>query len=131
MAHLQLQRSTISFRRQGSSGLVWDDRFATEKKSHPKDSFLSGELGKSNKLQQRSSSPPFIRSFSLNKDFRHINTTKPNNVKINSNTTACSDCLDIPNDPPSPRRKGWVCCGGFGKGSRPSDSIQPIKSRPR
>lgn len=40
-----LQRSEVSFRRQGSSGLVWDDRF------------LSGELNKLNPKDEQASEP--------------------------------------------------------------------------
>ncbi|KAL9238608.1 hypothetical protein vseg_013004 [Gypsophila vaccaria] len=131
MAQLQLQRSTVSFRRQGSSGLVWDDRFVSGEKKNPKDSFLSGELRKPSKLQQEGScSPPFIRSFSLNKDFRHTHTAKSSNLKTNMHTSAPSDGPDV-FEPPTPRRKGWVCCGGFSKGSKSNGVIQPIKSRPK
>lgn len=41
-----LQRSTISFRRQGSSGLVWDDRF------------VSGELNRLNNETDETANKP-------------------------------------------------------------------------
>lgn len=42
-----LQRSSETFRRSGSSGLVWEDRFLSESSNEPKKSEQGGELKKS------------------------------------------------------------------------------------
>ncbi|KAL2928009.1 hypothetical protein RDABS01_023327 [Bienertia sinuspersici] len=51
MAQLQLRRSSVSFRRQGSSGLVWNDRLASEENARTNPRFYSGELSRPNKSQ--------------------------------------------------------------------------------
>ncbi|KAF3775036.1 hypothetical protein EJ110_NYTH51480 [Nymphaea thermarum] len=40
-----LQRSAVSFRRQGSSGLVWDDRFLSGELAQPRKSDAAGHDG--------------------------------------------------------------------------------------
>ncbi|XP_027070714.1 MAPK kinase substrate protein At1g80180-like [Coffea arabica] len=80
-----LQRSEMSFRRQGSSGLVWDDKL------------LSGEL----------------RRISTSKDdeAQQQKETKvePREAKTSAYRTVN---LEPAFDPPSPRVSG--CCGIFG-----------------
>ncbi|CAN6441822.1 unnamed protein product [Victoria cruziana] len=54
-----LQRSAVSFRRQGSSGLVWDDRFLSGELAQPRKSDASvGNDG----TEIRESSPPAQQS---------------------------------------------------------------------
>ncbi|KAL6974272.1 hypothetical protein U1Q18_028453 [Sarracenia purpurea var. burkii] len=89
-----LQRSEISFRRQGSSGFVWDDKF------------LSGELNKvkpkdqqDEKTESREPRPSQMQRSRSNRE------NKYHTVKDVSPTI----------DPPSPKVSGCGCCGMFGK----------------
>ncbi|CAI9100183.1 OLC1v1037124C1 [Oldenlandia corymbosa var. corymbosa] len=88
-----LQRSEMSFRRQGSSGLVWDDKF------------LSGELKKIN------------TGTDDNKD----TDQQEDNRKAATKSSAYKTVNVAPSyDPPSPRVSG--CCGMFGKPASSSSS---------
>uniref|UniRef100_A0A7C9DVC4 MAPK kinase substrate protein n=1 Tax=Opuntia streptacantha TaxID=393608 RepID=A0A7C9DVC4_OPUST len=87
-----LQRSAISFRRQGSSGLVWDDKL------------LSGELNKPNDDHQDEAGPSdqkaeLRRSKSDGGTRRNYRTVK----------------VEQAEDPPSPRLSGCGFCSVFGK----------------
>lgn len=86
-----LQRSTTSFRRQGSSGLIWDDKF------------LSGDLNqmKVNNQDNRGSSEGMMRRSRSDGGHGHMyRTTKPGSPSM---------------DPPSPKVSGCCFCGAFGK----------------
>ena len=85
-----LQRSTTSFRRQGSSGLVWEDKF------------LSGDLNqmKLNNQENPGSDGMMRRSRSEGGDGPMYGTVK-----------AASPSMD----PPSPKVSGCGFCGIFGK----------------
>lgn len=79
----ELQRSVTSFRRQGSSGLVWNDKF------------LSGlkDLNQPNPNQQETDPRPIVRSRSAGaRPYRMVTVAPP------------------PKDPPSPK---VAACGGF------------------
>ncbi|KAH7546422.1 hypothetical protein FEM48_Zijuj01G0199200 [Ziziphus jujuba var. spinosa] len=95
----EFQRSTTSFRRQGSSGLVWDDKFITGELNQKSDE----EADANNKQQQASESteptPSGHRSRSSGgaRGYRTVNVSPP---------TA---------DPPSPKVSGCGLCGIFGK----------------
>ncbi|KAL3535838.1 hypothetical protein ACH5RR_004299 [Cinchona calisaya] len=84
-----LQRSEISFRRQGSSGLVWDDRV------------LSGELKK----------------LSTSKDDQ--TQLQQQETKVEAKTTSGTNYRTVnvapAYDPPSPKVSGCGVCGMFGK----------------
>ncbi|XVF88403.1 hypothetical protein PTKIN_Ptkin19aG0048500 [Pterospermum kingtungense] len=85
-----LQRSTTSFRRQGSSGLVWDDKF------------LSGDLNqmKLDNQENRGSEATMRRSRSDGGHGHMYRTVKPASPNM---------------DPPSPKVSGCCFCGAFGK----------------
>ena len=85
-----LQRSTTSFRRQGSSGLIWDDKF------------LSGDLNqmKLNNQENRGSGGMMRRSRSDGGGGHMYRTVK-----------AASPSMD----PPSPKVSGCCFSGVFGK----------------
>ncbi|KAL1097188.1 hypothetical protein V6Z11_D05G018600 [Gossypium hirsutum] len=91
-----LQRSTTSFRRQGSSGLVWDDKY------------LSGDLNQmrangnhqENKENRGSSHGMMRRSRSDGGSGSMYHTTKAASPNV---------------DPPSPKVSGCGFCGVFGK----------------
>ncbi|KAG8491638.1 hypothetical protein CXB51_014978 [Gossypium anomalum] len=87
---MKLQRSTTSFRRQGSSGLIWNDKF------------LSGDLNLMKKLNtnqgNRGSDALMTRSGS-----------EGHNGRMSVN--AASPTID----PPSPKISGCGFCGVLGK----------------
>ncbi|KAL1340426.1 hypothetical protein AAHE18_09G013200 [Arachis hypogaea] len=85
-----LQRSAVSFRRQGSSGLVWDDKL------------VSGELNKINKQEQ---------------DQDQDHNKKDHGLSIKTNAAGFRTRKQEPAavDPPSPKLSGCGFCGGFGK----------------
>ncbi|KAF3453671.1 hypothetical protein FNV43_RR04112 [Rhamnella rubrinervis] len=85
----EFQRSTTSFRRQGSSGLVWDDKYITEGNNKPVES---------RDREPRPSSMDRSRSTgSTGRAYRTLKVSPP---------TA---------DPPSPKVSGCGLCGIFGK----------------
>ncbi|CAK9329584.1 unnamed protein product, partial [Citrullus colocynthis] len=99
-----LQRSAVSFRRQGSSGLVWDDRFFSgelkpTKRRHEEHDvvFLSGELRPRN---VGSGGPTFERTRSSAAYRMEAISPSP------SPSTG---------DPSSPKFAGCGFCGVFGR----------------
>ncbi|KAJ9140955.1 hypothetical protein P3X46_031544 [Hevea brasiliensis] len=87
-----LKRSTTSFRRQGSSGLVWDDKF------------LSGEL-KQNEEKAEISSPRSSNNGKMQRS-RSAGGAIYRTVKVSSSPNV---------DPPSPKVSGCGLCVIFGK----------------
>lgn len=102
-----LQRSEISFRRQGSSGLVWEDRF------------LSGDLNQMKQKEEEES-----------KEFRESRTRQRDGStgaleRSRSDGARVYQTVKMPPpavDPPSPKVSGCGFCGVFGK---------PVNSRRR
>ncbi|KAK7294107.1 hypothetical protein RJT34_16990 [Clitoria ternatea] len=87
-----LQRSEVSFRRQGSSGLVWDDRL------------LSGELNKLNKEEDQQQKGEI-------KDLKPINTVQRSRSTGGYRTGKVSPAIE----PPSPKLSACGFCAAFGK----------------
>ncbi|KAK1416794.1 hypothetical protein QVD17_25911 [Tagetes erecta] len=81
-----LQRSSISFRRQGSSGLIWDDNFLSSSQSKP----------------PSSNADPLVE----NTNIRSINTVRRNRSKDR-------ECAAT-TEPPSPTVPVCGLCRGFG-----------------
>ncbi|GAB2222354.1 hypothetical protein Droror1_Dr00013570 [Drosera rotundifolia] len=114
-----LQRSVVSFRRQGSSGLVWDDEkiFSGELTHHPDNHyFFSGELARPNRGQNLGSSArlhhPRVKH---DEEFSHLRPIKTE--RSNAGRGVQDDQL-LPADPPSPKVSAFGCCGGFGTSPR-------------
>ncbi|KAJ0089547.1 hypothetical protein Patl1_12760 [Pistacia atlantica] len=82
------QRSEVSFRRQGSSGLVWQDRF------------YSGDLNQMKREQERKTEQP--------RELRH--SQSDGSTRMKKRTSKVSPNID----PPSPKLSGCCFCG-FGK----------------
>ncbi|KAI6689966.1 hypothetical protein NL676_026794 [Syzygium grande] len=114
-----LQRSEVSFRRQGSSGLVWDDRF------------LSGELRRRDELDQDQE--------------RAAPGDEPGNVKPSSTIETLSRSrssnaaggrgyrtgkVSPAIEPPSPKVSACGFCGAFGKQAK-NRKTKPGKRRSR
>ncbi|KAJ0074772.1 hypothetical protein Patl1_34469 [Pistacia atlantica] len=120
-----LQRSQVSFRRQGSSGLVWDDRFISE------------ELNKVNKKDEQASEPQaqeISHDHNSNikdvKPGRSINTmerSRSNGGGRGYRTGRVSPAIE----PPSPRVSACGFCGAFGKASKKNQLKKSGKRRSR
>ncbi|KAK4428028.1 hypothetical protein Salat_1571800 [Sesamum alatum] len=104
-----LQRSEVSFRRQGSSGLVWDDKF------------LSGELNqlanqrkedKNNKPQHQNKEEPAAGNPS-----RAAGLTIERN-RSNGGRGFRTGRVSPAVEPPSPRVSACGLCGAFGKNNK-------------
>ncbi|KHN01343.1 Hypothetical protein glysoja_009549 [Glycine soja] len=89
-----LQRSEVSFRRQGSSGLVWDDKL------------LSGELNKNE-------DPKGAHGGDLNLNL-NVRTTPPIQ-RSRSNGGSRTGKVSPAIEPPSPKLSACGFCSAFGK----------------
>lgn len=117
-----LQRSAVSFRRQGSSGFVWDDRFLQEElnkvkedhnnnNNHDHDNDDGGEI----KELQVQTTPPLQR-------------IRSNGGARGYRTGKVSPAIE----PPSPRLSACGFCAAFGKaGDNKPQRTTPAKHRPR
>ncbi|XP_027343706.1 uncharacterized protein At1g15400-like [Abrus precatorius] len=112
-----LQRSAVSFRRQGSSGFVWDDRF------------LSEELNKVNNNQEQD-----IDKDKDKDDIKDLHAPPPPLQRTRSNggtrgyrTGKVSPAIE----PPSPRLSACGFCGAFGKAGDKGQRAKPAKHRAR
>ncbi|CAL5210615.1 unnamed protein product [Lathyrus oleraceus] len=108
-----LPRSEVSFRRSGSSGLVWDDRF------------LSGELNKINpeQHQQQRNSTSTTTEDNNNNNIKehHAGTTIQRSRSTGAGRGYRTGKLSPPAiDPPSPKISACGFCGPFAKKSRRS-----------
>eukprot|EP00262_Sarcandra_glabra_P012631 TRINITY_DN328_c1_g3_i1.p1 TRINITY_DN328_c1_g3~~TRINITY_DN328_c1_g3_i1.p1 ORF type:complete len:117 (+),score=20.26 TRINITY_DN328_c1_g3_i1:25-351(+) len=96
-----LQRSEISFRRQGSSGLVWEDRF------------LSGELNQTKKKEELVELRELRPSQSVGSAGMLQRSQSAGGGRA-TRTRKVSPAID----PPSPKLSGCGFCGVFGKPAR-------------
>jgi hypothetical protein len=106
----ELQKSLASFRRQGSSGLVWDDKFLS--------GLNQNQLEEQQQQQQQSSTgssaTTLERSRSAGaKPYRSVNVAPPSR------------------DPPSPKVATCGFCGLFGKPVAAAANTHNPKSRKR
>ncbi|MCD7473316.1 hypothetical protein HAX54_015097 [Datura stramonium] len=100
-----LPRSEISFRRQGSSGLVWDDKL------------LSGELKKISTQDHQDEE----KKLEKKKEKKSSSSSEPRPIK----SRATDNYMQPSIDPPSPKVSGCGVCGIFGK---PVKSQKPRKN---
>ena len=106
-----LQRSTTSFRRQGSSGLVWNDQF------------ISGDLNKmrTTKQQQQQQQQQEVAEFRELRPSRSVGSIGLMERRPSTTTKGHAyrkgKVVSTPNkDPPSPKFAGCGFCGAiFGK----------------
>ncbi|GAU22304.1 hypothetical protein TSUD_261040 [Trifolium subterraneum] len=103
-----LPRSEVSFRRSGSSGLVWDDKF------------LSGELNKINQQQQQKKKK--------NSKELHVRTTIQRSRSTGSGQGYRTGKVSPAIEPPSPKLSVCGFCSPFGKKDKQS---KPGKRRSR
>ncbi|XP_004506906.1 MAPK kinase substrate protein At1g80180-like [Cicer arietinum] len=110
-----LPRSEVSFRRSGSSGLVWDDRY------------LSGEL---NKLKEEQNQEQQQQN-NINKEIQQgttIQRSRSTGAGRNYRTGKVSPAID----PPSPKLSACGFCSAFGKKTgEKGQRSKPSKHRSR
>ncbi|XP_050230904.1 uncharacterized protein At1g15400 [Mercurialis annua] len=103
-----LQRSTVSFRRQGSSGLIWDDKLISELNQAANNSQEHAHhQEREEKLDnnQETEVKPSIRPVST------IERSRSNGGQRGYRTGKVSPAIE----PPSPRVSACGLCAGFGK----------------
>ncbi|KAJ4718361.1 Plant/F18B13-26 protein [Melia azedarach] len=124
-----LQRSAVSFRRQGSSGLIWDDKFLGElnkESERQKEEQAAAAAAGGGELQQDNQDQNQVQSELIHdqkgdnakdvKPVRSINTmerSRSNGGARGYRTGRVSPAIE----PPSPRVSACGFCGAFGKAS--------------
>ncbi|CAL5199816.1 unnamed protein product [Lathyrus oleraceus] len=117
-----LQRSAVSFRRQGSSGFVWDDRFLQE------------EINKMNQSQQNNNQEQEKDEIKemMNRDeppqLGSINTVQRSRSNGGGGRGYRTGKVSPAIEPPSPRISVCGFCGAFGK---VGEKTKPPKHRSR
>lgn len=116
-----LQRSNISFRRQGSSGIVWDDRLIAElnKQANDQKGETDHEQEVSKEEQTAGGGIKPIRTEVGGIERSRSNGGGGGANRHHRNTGRVSPAVD----PPSPRLSAFGCCSAFGK--------KPVKQRKR
>ncbi|TXG69294.1 hypothetical protein EZV62_004229 [Acer yangbiense] len=126
-----LQRSAVSFRRQGSSGLIWDDKFLAELNQATKQKEEQDQLQP--EQQQEDSQPPEHGKAEADAD-NNIKEVKPS-ISINTTTTTTATTIERSRsngggrgfrtgrvspaiEPPSPRLSACGFCSAFSKPSK-------------
>ncbi|KAI9110286.1 hypothetical protein K1719_018728 [Acacia pycnantha] len=122
-----LQRSEVSFRRQGSSGLVWDDRFVSEElnKANQRD-----EHEQRQQQQEDDRAKSEIKELHAGTSLPPINTidrSRSNGGGRGYRTGKVSPAVD----PPSPKLSACGFCSAFGKTGDKGHRTRPGKHRSR
>ncbi|KAE8705107.1 putative DNA replication complex GINS protein PSF1-like [Hibiscus syriacus] len=130
-----LQRSAVSFRRQGSSGIVWDDKFLSEL-SQMKPEQQEGET------KQEEQGPAQDKDNNNPEKIDVVKDSKPTIAPINTTVERSRSnggerrgyrtgkvCPAI--DPPSPKVSACGFCSAFGKQSKKNGRKKPGKRRSR
>ncbi|KAA0044430.1 uncharacterized protein E5676_scaffold52012G00010 [Cucumis melo var. makuwa] len=115
-----LQRSAVSFRRQGSSGLVWDDRF------------LSGELKQTATTSEKESE----ENQDQGKSTATATGVEPISITIersrsNGGRGYRTGKVSPAIEPPSPKVSACGFCSAFGKPAKKSRRTKTGKRRSR
>ncbi|KAJ4909033.1 hypothetical protein Rs2_03654 [Raphanus sativus] len=112
-----LQRSNISFRRQGSSGIVWDDRLIAELNKQANEH--KGET-EEQEGQEDQTAGGVIKPIRTEGGIERSRSNGGGGAnRHHRNTGRVSPAVD----PPSPRLSAFGCCSAFGK--------KPVKQRKR
>ncbi|KAL9323167.1 hypothetical protein ACSQ67_011220 [Phaseolus vulgaris] len=106
-----LQRSAVSFRRQGSSGFVWDDKFLSEEFNKLNNQHQNNDADQTKDLQLQP--PPPLQRTRTSGGARAYRTGK------------VSPAIE----PPSPRLSACGFCAAFGK-TPPRDHSKPQRTIP-
>lgn len=106
-----LQRSSVSFRRQGSSGFVWDDKHF---KGAP---LLKEEGGRARQDQEKAE---IIEGVRAPKPINTVSRSRSNGGGRGYRTGKVTPAIE----PPSPKVSACGFCAGFGKQSRKSTNLR-------
>jgi hypothetical protein len=124
-----LQRSAVSFRRQGSSGLVWDDKFLSGefKKKEEHDRQIQQQL----QLQSQDNNKQLdVADADVDKDVLKpisIERSRSNGGGTRHHRGAGKISPNI--EPPSPKVSACGFCSAFGKPSKKQRRGRPGKRR--
>ncbi|XP_073056278.1 uncharacterized protein At1g15400-like [Primulina eburnea] len=125
-----LQRSEVSFRRQGSSGLVWDDKIISgelNQLAHPKQENNSRETqhqGHEWKNDAATSTPDAASEDSARVPGLKIERSRSNGEGRGFRTGRVSPAVE----PPSPKVSSCGFCGAFGKNEKTRrQRLKPVK----
>ncbi|XP_024008230.1 MAPK kinase substrate protein At1g80180 [Eutrema salsugineum] len=121
-----LQRSTISFRRQGSSGIVWDDRFIAElnQQANEQKGETHQQYDQQAKLIASEGQEPIAGDGVIKPIRTEGGFERSRSNGHHRNTGRVSPAVD----PPSPRLSAFGCCSAFG--NKPS-AKKPVNQRKR
>ncbi|WCJ40580.1 MAPK kinase substrate protein At1g80180 [Euphorbia peplus] len=108
---LQLQRSTTSFRRQGSSGLVWDDKFLAQLANQKPERDQEQDINQGEVNQEIK---PDNNDLNL-KPPRPISTIERSRSTGGGQRGYRTGRVSPAIEPPSPRVSACGFCGAFGK----------------
>ncbi|KAK8525040.1 hypothetical protein V6N13_016033 [Hibiscus sabdariffa] len=138
-----LQRSAVSFRRQGSSGIVWDDKFLSELSQMKPEQQRQEEDGGGETKQEEQVQAQDNNSNNNNPEkVDVVKDVKPTIAPINTTversrsnggerrgyrTGKVSPAID----PPSPKISACGFCGAFGKQDKNNRSKKSGKRRSR
>lgn len=122
-----LQRSAVSFRRQGSSGFVWDDRFLTEEinKANKKDQ--EQEEGQKEKEQENKLDIKEVKAPITAGSANTIERSRSNGGARGYRTGKVSPAIE----PPSPKVSACGFCSAFGKPAKKGRRTNTGKPRSR
>ncbi|TKY64548.1 hypothetical protein E2542_SST14446 [Spatholobus suberectus] len=107
-----LQRSAVSFRRQGSSGFVWDDKLLSGELTKVNNDQQQGHQDQKGKLNARTPPPATVQRSRSNGGYR---------------TGKVSPAIE----PPSPKLSACGLCSAFGKTGEKGRRAKPLKHRSR
>ncbi|XP_062157490.1 uncharacterized protein At1g15400-like [Alnus glutinosa] len=121
-----LQRSAVSFRRQGSSGFVWDDRFLTEEINKANKKLEDKEEGRKEqeleKLDVTEVKAPRTDGITIT-----IDRSRSNGGGRGYRTGKVSPAIE----PPSPKVSACGFCSAFGKPAKKGPRTNTGKLRSR
>ncbi|XP_059641749.1 MAPK kinase substrate protein At1g80180-like [Cornus florida] len=117
-----LQRSSVSFRRQGSSGLIWDDKFLQsaeilDETNHKKDNNNNHEQ----QQQLKEAKPP--------RAVRSINTLDRSRSNGGGGRGFRTGRVSPAIEPSSPKVSACGICSAFGKAEKPRRRAKSAKRR--
>ncbi|MED6143614.1 hypothetical protein PIB30_007555 [Stylosanthes scabra] len=122
MAGLGLQRSAVSFRRQGSSGFVWDDKFLSEEISKAEAAAAAAAANNNNQQDHQDASsaaapPPPINT---------VQRSRSNGGGARGYRTGkVSPAIE----PPSPKLSACGFCAAFGKTENKSHRTNQVPAK--
>lgn len=124
-----LQRSAVSFRRQGSSGLVWDDRFLSEELNKASQRDEHQEKGQE---QDHDHKAEIGEVHNAGNNLRPINTIERSRSNGGGGARGYRTGKVSPAvEPPSPKLSACGFCGAFGKTGEKGQRTKQGKHRSR